>query len=132
MGERNVVRTAEVYRAYSGIAAATVSGVLRMSPMARGAIEVGGMAVAQRGVRSKFMFGAGEEQTGRQAGSLTRTTALARRNRRTLGEFQSSLHRSLTITQPTPEATPSRIAAVQGKLAARITRCRCRRAHRAS
>ena len=35
MGERNVVRTAEVYRAYSGIAAATVSGVLRMSPMAR-------------------------------------------------------------------------------------------------
>ena len=34
MVERNVVRTAEVYRAYSGIAAATVSGVLRMSPMA--------------------------------------------------------------------------------------------------
>ena len=131
MGERNVVRTAEVYRAYSGIAAATVSGVLRMSPMAR-ASDVGGVAVAQRGVRSKFMFGAGEEQTGRQAGRLTRTTALARRNRRTLGEFQSSLHRSLTITQPTPEATPSRIAAVQGKLAARITRCRCRRAHRAS
>ena len=51
MGERNVVRTAEVYRAYSGIAAATVSGVLRMSPMARGAIDVGGVAVAQRGVR---------------------------------------------------------------------------------
>ena len=41
MGERNVVRTAEVYRAYSGIAAATVSGVLRMSPMVR-AIDVGG------------------------------------------------------------------------------------------
>ena len=51
MGERNVVRTAEVYRAYSGIAAATASGVLRMSPMARGAIDVGGVAVAQRGVR---------------------------------------------------------------------------------
>ena len=50
MGERNVVRTAEVYRAYSGIAATTVSGVLRMSPMARGAIDVGGVAVAQRGV----------------------------------------------------------------------------------
>ena len=126
MGERNVVRTAEVYRAYSGIAAATVSGVLRMSPMARGAIDVGGVAVAQRGVR-KLMFGAGEEQTASHD-----PTALARRNRRTLGEFQSSLHRSLTITQPTPEATPSRIAAVQGKLAARITRCRCRRAHHAS
>ena len=52
MGERNVVRTAEVYRAYSGIAAATVSGVLRMSPMGDGAraIDVGGVAVAQRGV----------------------------------------------------------------------------------
>ena len=89
-------------------------------------IDVGGVDVAQRGVR-KFMFGAGEEQTASHD-----PTALARRNRRTLGEFQSSLHRSLTITQPTPEATPSRIAAVQGKLAARITRCRCRRAHRAS
>ena len=126
MGERNVVRTAEVYRAYSGIAAATVSGVLRMSPMAR-ASDVGGVAVAQRGVRRVLYV-----WRKRRADSLTRPTALARRNRRTLGEFQSSLHRSLTITQPTPEATPSRIAAVQGKLAARITRCRCRRAHRAS
>ena len=51
MGERNVVRTAEVYRAYSGIAAATVSGVLRMSPIGARAIDVGGVAVAQRGVR---------------------------------------------------------------------------------
>ncbi len=68
MGERNVVRTAEVYRAYSGIAAATVSGVLRMSPMGDGAraIDVGGVAVAQRGVRSKFMFG--QEIQGHQSG----------------------------------------------------------------
>ena len=130
MGERNVVRTAEVYRAYSGIAAATVSGVLRMSPMARERST--SAAWPSRSVPFVVVSLCLAQEKSRQPLSLTRTTALARRNRRTLGEFQSSLHRSLTITQPTPEATPSRIAAVQGKLAARITRCRCRRAHRAS
>ena len=81
MGERNVVRTAEVYRAYSGIAAATVSGVLRMSPMARGAIDVGGVAVAQRGVRRVSLCFAQEIQghqtayTDERAGTTKSTNA---------------------------------------------------------